>query len=60
MTALLIIASLVLGWYVGLFCTLWWIKDTYPSAYFVLTQEMKWRKAERQAEKAKQEGEGEQ
>lgn len=60
MTALLIVACLALGWYVGLFCTLWWIKDTYPTAFSVLVQEMKWRKAERQTEKAKQEREGEQ
>lgn len=60
MTALLIVASLVLGWFVGVRCVLWWMKETFPTAFYVLVQEMKWRKAERQTEKAKQERKGEQ
>lgn len=56
---LLIVASLAVGWLAGMFGTLCWMRDEYPTAFSALTQEMKWRKAERQTEKAKQEGEGE-
>lgn len=51
---LLIFLALAAGYLVGMFSTLGAVKKISHAAYSVLYQELKWRKAERQARRDKE------